>query len=189
MRVNGPEEPAGEGTDLTARARSRALRLLARREKSRRGLTHSLRRAGFPSAVVRTVVEDLERGGLIDDRRFCRLYLGEQARLRPRSLRLMTRDLRREGIDPGMVEEVCADLGEELEESALARSAARRKLRVAGADPERLARLLAARGFGRPLVVEILRELDVEGAGILKSRAPETDTEGTGFEEEQDDSP
>lgn len=154
-----PGDSSDKPEDQRTRARSRALRLLARREKSKRGLILVLRRAGFPSAVVREVVEDLERNGLVDDHRFCRLYLGEQARLRPRSLRLLRRDLQREGIESAVIERVCAEMGAEVEESVLALSAARKKLRTAGSDPERLRRLLGARGFSRSAIEEALRSL------------------------------
>jgi regulatory protein len=134
------------------RARTRALRLLARREKSRRGVGESLARAGFPREVVTGVLDDLERAGVVDDLRFSRLYLGEQARSRPRSVRLMRHDLRREGIAPEVIDRACAEMAEELDESALAAAAARKKIRVAGNDPERLRRLLRARGFGRDAI-------------------------------------
>ncbi len=128
-------------------ARSRALRLLARREKSRAGLSRILRRNGFDAATTGRVVEDLAQARLVDDLRYCRLYLGEQARSRPRSIRLLKRDLRAEGIDDEVVDRAIAEMGDELEEQVLAEAAARKKLRAAGSDPERLRRLLTARGF------------------------------------------
>jgi len=118
-----------------------------------------LRRAKFPAAAVREVCRQLSEEGLIDDHRYCRLYLGGQARLRPRSLRLMRRDLEREGIAPPIIDEVLAEMGEELKESDLALRAAEKKLRTSGGDPDRLRRLLAGRGFTRSAVEEALRAL------------------------------
>jgi regulatory protein len=152
-------EDGAEG--LAAKARTRALRVLARREKSRRGLELLLHRAGFPRATIGAVLDDLAAQGLLDDRRYCRLYLGEQSRLRPRSLRLLQADLRREGIESAVIEEVCREMGAELEEPALALAAARKKLRLSRGDPERLGSLLRARGFGRAAIDEALRTLEV----------------------------
>ena len=171
------EPPAGNAPDAETdekppevRARTRALRLLARREKSRRGLGVTLTRAGFSADVIRGVLDDLEREGIVDDLRYCRLYLGEQARSRPRSARLLRHDLRREGIDPGLIERAFADMAEEIDESGLATAAARKKLRTAGKNPDRLRRLLRARGFSHGAIEEALR-------AVLPTAAPAGDSE------------
>lgn len=128
-------------------------------EKSRRGLSLSLVRAGFSREVIRTVLDDLERRGLVDDRRFARLWLSSQVRTRPRSGRLLRRDLLREGVAPGIVEETLGETVREYPETDLAEAAARKKLRSTGADPARLARLLAARGFAAAVVRDTLRRV------------------------------
>jgi regulatory protein len=159
----GPANGALETPE--AKARTRALRLLARMEKSRHGLSLVLARAGFSRSVIGTVLDDLERRGLVDDRRFARLWLSSQVRARPRSLRLLRRDLLREGVAPGIIEEGLREVAREHPEAALAEAAARKKLRPTGADPARLARLLAARGFTAAVVQEALRT-------VLRDDAP-----------------
>jgi regulatory protein len=116
-----------------------------------------LARAGFSRPVIEAVLDDLERRGLVDDRRFARLWLSSQVRARPRSLRLLRRDLLREGVAPGIIEEELREVAREHPEPALAEAAVRKKLRPTGADPARLARLLAARGFTAAVVREALR--------------------------------
>lgn len=135
-------------------------------EKSRRGLSRVLARAGFPRPVIETVLDDLERRGLVDDRRYTRLWLSSQVRARPRSLRLLRRDLLREGVAPGIIEEGLREVAREYPEPVLAEAAARKKLRPAGADPARLVRLLAARGFAAAVVQDAVRAVlgdDVSG--------------------------
>jgi SOS response regulatory protein OraA/RecX len=137
-------------------------------EKSRRGLSLVLARAGFSRPVIGTVLDDLERRGLVDDRRFARLWLSSQVRARPRSLRLLRRDLLREGVAQDIVEEALVEVAREHPEPALALAAARKKLRPTGADPARLARLLAARGFAAAVVQDALRMVlgdEVSGSG------------------------
>jgi regulatory protein len=174
-----PAEGAPETPE--AKARTRALRLLARMEKSRRGLSLVLIRAGFSRSVVETVLDDLERRGVLDDRRFARLWLSTQARARPRSLRLLRRDLLREGVASEIVEAGLRELERETPEPALAEAAARKKLRATGADPARLARLLAARGFAAAVVRDTLRtvlghEVSAE-EGPWPGNDPEQDAE------------
>jgi len=156
-----------------AKARVRALRLLARREYSRRGVERALDRAGFAREVIVPVLDDLEGRGLVDDHRFCRLWLGTQMRLRPRSLRLLRHDLLREGVTDEVANAELARAAAETPESALAEAAARKKLRAAGSDPAKLARLLAARGFAPALVREVLRSL------LGATHGPEGDEEFT----------
>jgi regulatory protein len=128
-------------------------------EKSRRGVALNLARAGFPREVVNPVLDELEARGLLDDGRYARLWLSSQVRTRPRSLRLLRRDLQREGIANSVAESALRDLAREHPEAALAEAAARKKLRPAGADPAKLARLLAARGFAAAVVRDTLRRL------------------------------
>ena len=116
-----------------------------------------LARAGFSRSVIGTVLDDLERRGLVDDRRFARLWLSSQVRARPRSLRLFRRDLLRQGVASGIVEAALAEMAREHPEPALALAAARKKLRSTGGDPAKLTRLLAARGFAVAVVRDALR--------------------------------
>jgi len=100
----------------------------------------------------------LEEQGLVDDLRYSRLYLSSQSRSRPRSVRLLMRDLGRAGVEPETIRQAVGGMAPELDEKELARSALRKKQRVAGSDPGRLRRLLAARGFPRRIIEEVLRE-------------------------------
>lgn len=143
------------------KARAKALGLLARREKSRRGLRLSLLRGGASSRVADAVLTELEAKGLVDDLRFCRLYLSHHARLRPRSRRLLLRELRREGCDPKTIGRAMEEMSSELDETALAEAAARKRLRASGGDPDRLRRYLSRRGFRRGLIEEVLRAVGV----------------------------
>ncbi|TNE98663.1 MAG: regulatory protein RecX, partial [Gammaproteobacteria bacterium] len=56
--------------DQDYRARSTALRLLARREHSRLELSLKLRQRKLPSSVIDAVLDDFEHEGWLDDQRF-----------------------------------------------------------------------------------------------------------------------
>lgn len=118
-----------------------------------------LARAGFPGTVVAPVLDDLEARGLLSDLRFARLYLSSQGRARPRSRRLLQRDLLRAGVDRTTAGQALAEAGPELSEESLAAAAARNKLRTAANDPAKLSRLLRARGFSPGVVRRTLTDL------------------------------
>jgi len=147
IRPGQSPPPGGDDENPHARARSRALRVLARREISRKELAARLRRASFDAGVVDSVLDDLEASGFLDDRRFCSAYLRSQARSRPRSWRLLVRDAAEKGVSREIIELVKADLEADTTEESLAEAAARKKARASRGDPDVLMRALAGRGF------------------------------------------
>jgi regulatory protein len=165
------EEPAATPE---AQARTRALRLLSHRERTRRGLERILAAAGFPRSAIRLALDDLETRGLLSDLRYARLYLSAQARARPRSRSLLRRDLERAGVARETANHALGEGGDDLSEESLARAAARNKLRTAGNDPARLSRLLRARGFApgvvRRALVELLGSETPWGGGRRRAR-------------------
>ncbi len=161
----GESLPSGDDDENPhARARSRALRVLARREVSRKDLSARLRRAGFGAGIAGEVLDDLEAEGLLDDRRFCMLYLRSQARSRPRSWRLLIRDAAEKGVSREIIESVRVELEAETTEEDLAAAAARKKARTSRGDPDALRRALAGRGFTPSVAEQAIR--GVPGTGM-----------------------
>ncbi len=161
----GESLPSG-GNDENphARARSRALRVLARREVSRKDLSARLRRAGFGAGIAGEVLDELEAEGLLDDRRFCILYLRSQARSRPRSWRLLIRDAAEKGVSREIIESVRAELEADTTEDDLAAAAARKKVRASRGDSDALRRALAGRGFTPSAAEQAIRGVLGTGA-------------------------
>lgn len=162
MPESRPEESPhakGDSENPHARARSRALRVLARREISRRDLRARLLRAGYDADLTCRVLDELEAGGLLDDRRFCLLYLRSQAGSRPRSWRLLIRDAAEKGVSREIIGSVMAELEADTTEGDLAVAAARKKARASRGDPDALSRALAARGFTRSVAEQAVREV------------------------------
>lgn len=60
--------------DQDRKARSVALRLLARREHSRHELSLKLRQRQIEAAIIETVLDDYEHEGWLDDHRFADVY-------------------------------------------------------------------------------------------------------------------
>ena len=124
-----------------------ATRALARREHSRRSLGERLQRAGIAECEAEEILAELERLGLLDDRRFAL----ERARVlaeRGKGDAAIRFDLERSGVSASAVEEALARLDPERER-------AERLVGRRGATPA-TARLLAGRGFDEDVVAAVV---------------------------------
>lgn len=83
--------------DQEYKARSVALRLLARREHSRQELTLKLRQRQLDSSVISLVLDDYESKGWLDDDRFSDVYSRHRIDLGYGPLRVLA-DLQQRGI-------------------------------------------------------------------------------------------
>jgi regulatory protein len=158
--------------DTPFRARERALRFLAVRDRSRRELEMRLRQAGFEAAVVGETVAWLAGLGYLDDRRFATAYAAEKERTGWGARRIRA-ELASKGVERSIVDEVLA-LREETESEgtegmdALEQMVRKRFGSQFAADPDaaerRLAGFLARRGYDWDTIGRMARVLRVEAA-------------------------
>ncbi len=138
--------------------RDLALRLLGRREHSRRELTTKLLGKGYPAAGVVGVLDDLATSGLQSDERMAEAYVNERVRRGFGPLRIR-QELRERGVAEEVIQ-ACLDLppGDWL---VLMDGVATRKFGLAKAgEPKevaRRARFLEYRGFPTELISRYLR--------------------------------
>ena len=141
-------------------AKDRALGLLAVRWRSRDELRRRLLAAGFEPADVATALEDLERAGLVDDARFARELVRDQAGRRLAGDRAIRAALRQKGVALVVAEDALQEAGGDDADRAreLAESRVRR---LTGLSPEvayrRLFGLLVRRGYGPGVAREASR--------------------------------
>lgn len=159
-----------ESNEHVAKARQKALALLAVRARSRRELTDRLRRGGHQPAAVDTVVADLELSGLVDDVAFARAWADERTRLRPSGRRKLESELIGKGVTRDVIARVLEETFEEHTELELAvQAASKRTRRFGGSVPEkerkRLHAFLVRRGFGHEVAATVVRELSKEQDG------------------------
>lgn len=83
--------------DQEYRARSAALRLLARREHSRLELSLKLRQRKIPNEVIEPVLDDYEAEGWLDDDRFADIYARQRMDLGYGPLRILA-ELQQRGV-------------------------------------------------------------------------------------------
>jgi regulatory protein len=113
-----------KAADQPAAAFDRALRFLARRQRSIRETERYLRRSGYPATVVGPVIQRLREYRYLDDAEFARQWVADRERFRPRSGRALRCELRQKGVDSSEIEQALAG----LDETALARAALRGSL-------------------------------------------------------------
>lgn len=155
-------KPENQG-DQEYKARSSALRLLARREHSRLELSLKLRQRKIESAIIEAVLDEYEAEGWLSDDRFADVYARQRMEIGYGPLRIVG-ELQQRGVhrSPECVEEM-------TEEDWCQRAVLLREKRFGLADLKddwdekvRQARFLNRRGFSAS---------QVERA--LEARAPE----------------
>ncbi len=126
-----------------AEALAVAGRALRRQDLSARGITERLGRASVAPAAVEESLAVLSRAGLVDDARFARTRAGSLAE-RGYGDAAIGYDLRRQGVDPELVQQALESLEREGER-------ARRLVERRGPGAN-TARYLASKGFGEEAV-------------------------------------
>ncbi|NMT63573.1 regulatory protein RecX [Marinobacter orientalis] len=98
---------ASNPDDQDYRARSAALRLLARREHSRLELSLKLMQRKFESAVIDRILDDYESEGWLSDERFADIYARQRIDLGYGPLRILA-ELQQRGVHaaPGCMREM-----------------------------------------------------------------------------------
>ena len=146
-----------------------AVRLLSYRARSERELGDRLARKGFSRPAIDAAVERLGELGYLDDAAFARSWTSNRQSSRPRSRRLLTVELRRQGVAQSAAEEATADISDDeaAYEATRSRVRALRGLEYARFR-ERLGSFLTRRGFGydvaRGVIERCWAELEEEQA-------------------------
>lgn len=147
----------GPGDGQTATAYDAALRLLARREHSRRELKSKLLQRAYALDIIEQALDRLSEQDYLSDRRFAGLYAAERVG-KGFGARRIEAELRERGIDAA---EIAAALGPFADrwEAVLADLCAHRF----GAEPpadrrewQRRARFLEGRGFATASIRRVL---------------------------------
>jgi regulatory protein len=159
-----------EHADQPYRARSRALTLLANRDRSSREVGSRLSRLGYASDVVAGTVEWLVERGYVDDERFVERYAAEKLR-GGWAIRRVRTELARQGLERELVERVLEATAEDDEGLAVRDDVLMETLRrrFAGqlatdqkAAERRMAGFLARRGYDWGTIDRLTRRLRAE---------------------------
>ena len=147
--------------DRRSVVRDAAVRLLARREHSRRELARKLGSRGHPDDLIEEIVGDLMRAGLQSDERFAQAFVRSALERGQGPLKIRA-GLFQRGID-GDTASAYFDLDAD-EWSERAATALRKRFGSAPVDNRtdwtRRARFLAGRGFPSDVAAKVLGSLD-----------------------------
>ncbi len=162
-----------EHEDQPYRARSRALTLLAARDRSSREIDSRLTRLGFAEDVVSDTLEWLIERGYVDDERFVERYAAEKLRAGWAERRIRT-ELQRQGLGRELVERAVTSVATDGEaaadrDRALMETLRRRFAGQLASDPKvgerRLTGFLARRGYDWESIDRLTRRLRQEAGG------------------------
>lgn len=145
------------------RARAYLLKLLKHRPRSRHEAFVRLQQKGFSEEIVESVLEQAARAGVLDDAKFAQLWVEDRLARRPRSRRMLERELRAKGIAPEHIQRALARAG--LDEEALVRELiAERSPRLRSLDEQtrrrRLVGFLRRRGFSERIIRRALGDAE-----------------------------
>ncbi len=148
------------------RAKDLAARHLGRRMRSVREIETYLERKGFEPGIIRRLVADFGRVGLLDDRALAEDWARYRVERMPcgrRALRqsLIARRIPRDTIDSVLDEVLASDTERELSRRAASGFLRRLNRLPPEARKQRLYRFLVRRGFSRETITELFEEADI----------------------------
>lgn len=146
--------------DAFEEAYQRTLRFMESRERSSAELRRYLNRNKVSEEITEKVIARLEEAGLLDDRRFARMWVENRNEYRPRSLRALRFEMRQHGID----EELIDSSLEAIDEHEIAYRAAQKYARkLENLDwqefRQKLYGFLARRGFNYGTSADVIRRV------------------------------
>lgn len=154
-------EPPAEPVAPAEHAREICLQLLAVRPRTRAELATALRRRGVDEQVAAEVLDRYSDVGMIDDAAFARAWVSSRHQGRGLARRALGSELRRRGVDTGIIGEALEQVDPEAE-AATARALVDRKLRTTTGEPativRRLVGMLARKGYPPGLAYRVVKE-------------------------------
>jgi len=155
-------------------AYQRALNLVTRRIRSGAKIQENLRKHKIPEDTISSVIERLERSGLIDDKTFAQAWVENRSEFRPRSKRALAYELRQQGVAAEVIDQTLTEnVPDEAELAYQAAIKYSRKLNQLEWHEFRrkLSGHLARRGFSYEIVSPVVERVWVE----LRSENPTGD--------------
>lgn len=150
--------------DGVVRAMVEAHRLIDFRMRTRHELLLKLTSRGWSIEVVEDVLRRLEKGGLVDDEHFSRLWIDERLRNRPVGLALLRRELKQKGVNTEIIKIALEEQSSNDEETERAYEALRRQsYRYVRLDRNiahrRMVAFLARRGFVQTVIYKVVHRV------------------------------
>ena len=158
------KEPSTGGEDsVFLKAKNDALRLLSFKPRSTQELRKRLKMKKYPDGITDRVVDVFTKTGLLDDRKFAKLFANSRIYTRPTGRRQLEFDLKKSGVGETIAAETLAGL-EGYDEKQTAKDLVRNRFARTKdvPDEKRKARIfgfLKRRGFSQGVIFSVLSEL------------------------------
>lgn len=155
-----------EAEEAKTDVRTRALRLLDERARSRHELRERLIKLEFPEAVVDAVLDDLTGVGLINDEVFASEWVRQRHARRGKSARALNQELIQKGISSSIRAQALEQIDQEDEEDTAWKLAVKKAKSIKAVPEDRAERdkvlrrivgVLARRGFNGGMSLNLAR--------------------------------
>jgi regulatory protein len=152
--------PSTSEASREEQARTLCLRLLTARARTRSELQGQLAKRGYPDDVSGRVLDRLAQVGLVDDADFAEQWVRSRRVNAGKGKRALAAELRTKGVDNDVITAVLADIDAGAERER-AEQLVRDKLRREKLDDDakvmrRLVGMLARRGYGQSMAVDVV---------------------------------
>ena len=144
------------------RAKDCALSYLSKRSRCENEIRAHMR--SYTQDIVEKVITFLTKYDFVNDRQYAKRYIRDRLNLKPRSLALISRELKRKGLLDADISAAIAELDSEIDESSIAFELAKKQIqRYQSLDQatmkRRLFNFLLRRGFSYELIRITLTKL------------------------------
>ncbi len=159
-----------QAQDAYQQGMDKALRLIARRPRSRHEIDDALRQAGFEAPTREHILSRLTEMAYLDDEAFARWWVENRVQFSPRSIKALRQELWQKGIAAPLIDRVLAPLDDITLAMAAGRQRAYRWQGLSRQEFEkRMLGYLQRRGFdystARQVADLLFRELDADERG------------------------
>ena len=143
------------------KAQDTALHFLGYKMRTIKEIRCKLEEKEFAEDIIERVLAFLEKYGYADDREYCRRYIREQLRLKPKSGYALGMELKQRGVSSAIIEEVLAET--EVDEAADALRWLEKKSRGQWPPDQKkrkqLYDFLARKGYSYDIIGEAFRQM------------------------------
>jgi regulatory protein len=139
-----------QAQDQVEIALQQAIKLIGYRPRSVAEVRRNLSKHAYPEDTIETVLDRLQKNGLLDDRIFARRWVENRIAFRPRGRRALSYELRKAGIDDHIIQETLDEMlndEDQLAYAAASKYAARLKVDDRQVFNHKLSGFLARKGF------------------------------------------
>ena len=142
-------------TDQKKEVMFRAIEYISYKPRTTQETRRKLQNAGYDESLIEKTLSHLSENGLLDDKTYADRWVAERLRLKPRSKRMLTYELRKKGIPEDLIQSAVEDI-DDLE-SALEISK-KRLYKYDGLSKyefrSKLGNFLAGKGFSFDIISE-----------------------------------